>query len=78
MATVGTTVSEVATAGLTVILQNQGPGKVAFSYSTTPAVAAGGRGLILDVGESTDPFVAASPVYAVSDTAGTDLRVERF
>lgn len=78
MATIGTTVEQIDNGGARLVVQNLGPGKVAVGYTTSPSVAAGGSGIVLDVGQAYEfPAATSGQVYAVADAAGTDVRVER-
>lgn len=79
MPTVGTTAAKLAKGGQRLVIQNLGPGNVAFSYSESPSLSAGGDGIKLAVDQAYEfPVPASGDVYAVADAASTDVRVERL
>lgn len=81
MPVVTTTPSQVADGGTRVVVQNPaGSGaNLAVSLSANPATAAGGNGILIADGQAYEwPGSLPSPLYAVSDVADTDVRVERL
>jgi hypothetical protein len=73
--TVGTTAAQLDVSSR-VVIQNKGPGNVAWSRTPTPDIAAG-PGIVLAVDDTYEFPGPTGGVYVIADMAGTDLRVER-